>query len=860
MSGIRNALIFSVLVLAAGSTLAGSESRIGANYEATPYRVRDGLPEDIVQAFSETPDGYLWIGTAGGLVRFDGTHFQVFNSDRNPVFRENSVFCLATARDGSLWIGAEGSGLIHYRDGVFRAYTEKDGLTDMFVRAIAEDKTGTLWIGTNNGFFRLAGDGDKVERLDGINGQPTLAVNAIQEDKQGRLWIGGSRLMTVDHGKFQEHLLPGERSRNRVKSLLQTKDGAIWVGTVSGLYRSGDGTEPFRRVPGIHGTVRVLRQSKDSALWISVVGQGGATYHLRSRAPFLARSMPLTGTIFSIFQDTEQNVWVGTQTGMIRYSKTPVSILSLPDAKDSDSGTIYLDFDGALWSAATHLVHIQGDIAKRYQFTALGGARVRNVLRDRDGTLWIGTEGSGLFHLIGGRVERLTTEQGLVNNFIRALVQAKDGSIWIGTDEGVSHLARNRLVNYGIADGLAYFSIRSMLEDRDGGMWVGTEQGLSHIRNGVLIGDAAVTALRQDKIWTIHQDADGGLWFGTRNHGLYRYKSGELTHYGIADGLASNEIYQILEDAAGHFWLSGPGGISLLNRHELDKYAEHHTHPLSLTFYSLPDEGEPALIFGGVQSAGCITPQGDVWFPSNRGLVHVSLADSRQLRMAPLSIDQVTGDGRQMTAETGIALAPGNSRLEISYGPIMLRSQQNVRFRYKLEGFDKKWNNALARRDASYTNLPPGRYIFRVAAFETTDPAQVSHAELRIVKYPSFYRTWWFMLLLILGLSALIFALYRARLNRLRQRFVGVLEERNRIAREIHDTVIQGCTSVSAALEAVSTIAPAEMPLKEQLLSRARTQVRATIDEARQAVWELRQEAAPGGKLDARLSTIEPRR
>lgn len=852
MPVVRTAVVLALLFLAVHNTMTGAASPAAPNFATTSYRVRDGLPEDTVQAFTQTPDGYLWIGTSGGLVRFDGAHFMVLSNEQGPAFHEISVHCLAASEDGSLWIGTEGNGLIRYRNGAFRAYTSNDGLSDMFVRAVYEDSSGNLWIGTNDGFFQLAND--RIKRLDGTGGLPPLAINAIQEDRQGRLWIGGSRLMAVVHGRFEEHFLPGDNSRNRVKSILQTSDGAVWVGTVSGLYRSPNGSAPFQRVPEIQGTVRVLRQSKDGLLWISVVGQQAAIYRVSGTAPFLSPVMPLPGTILSVFQDTEQNVWVGTQTGMVRYSRTPVSILPLPDARASDFGTVYLDADHTLWYAANHLVRIHDDLVTRYEFSALTGTKIRNLMRDRTGTVWVGTDGNGLYHLAGNHVEHFTVKQGLVNNFVRAIIQARDGSIWIGTDEGVSWLRNGRFTNYGISEGLAYFSIRSMLEDHNGDIWIGTDQGLSHISRGQFVSDPAVEALREEKVWAIYEDKDGGLWFGTRYHGLYRYKSGSLFHYGMKDGLASNGIYQILEDASGHFWMSGPGGISLLDRHELDAYAEHRLRALSLTFYTLPDEDVPVQLFGGVQSAGCITPQGDVWFPSNPGLVHVSLAQSQQQTMSSLRMDRILVDGQQVPPSANISLAPGNSRLEISYAPIMLRDQRNVRFRYKLEGLEKTWNDALLRRDISYINLPAGHYIFRVEAFETNNPSDVSSVSVRIVKRPYFYRTWWFTLLLVLAIAAAILAVYRARVARMRQRFLAVLEERNRIAREIHDTVIQGCTSVSAVLEAVSTISPAQAGLREGLLDRARAQVRATIEEARRAVWDLRQKTTSGGDLSTAMA------
>lgn len=858
MSGMRLVLLslLAALITAPAATLRASN--IGDRYTATAWRVEEGLPEDTVQAFAETPDGYLWIGTSGGLARFDGTHFEIFNSDNTPVFHENSVHCLATARDGSVWIGMEGSGLIQYRHGAFRAWTAADGLSDMFVHAIAEDRSGSLWIGTNNGFFRISGD--RVQRVDGSGGIPPLAVNAILEDNAGRIWIGGSRLIAIQSGTFREHALPGELSRNRVKSLLQTRDGAIWVGTVSGLYRSPDGVAPFRRVPGVSGTVRALHQSNDGALWISVVGQGAAAWksdrHLQT--PPLLR---IPGTVLSFFEDREQNMWVGSQSGMTRYSRTPVTLVPLADARNSDFATIYLDRGGILWSAGSDLVRIAGDRTEPFVFPELAGAKVRNLLRDRDGSLWIGTDGSGLFHLTAYGARRYTTAHGLVNNFIRAIVQSSDGSLWIGTDEGVSHLRDEQFRNYGIADGLAYFSIRSMLEDRRGGMWIGTDQGLSHIVNGKFVDDPPVLALRQQKVWAIHEDSDGGLWFGTRNFGLYRYRDRQLTRFTTADGLATNGIYSILEDAAGHFWMSGPAGVSLLNRYELDAFAEkppaRRRHPLSLAFYSLPGETGPAEIFGGVQSAGCMAPNGDVWFPTNRGPVHVSLPVLHEAAMPRLLIDRVDADHEGSDWSLGkspLLLGPANSRLDIAYDPLMLSSQQNIRFRYKLENFDREWLDAMGRRDSSYTNLPPGRYVFRVTAFQTTNPDVISEASLVVIKNPYFYRRWWFLLCILLAVLGITFAIYRARISRIRQRFLGVLEERNRIAREIHDTVIQGCTSVSAVLEAVSTIGSAEMTLRENLLDRARNQVRATINDAREAVWNLRHDAT--GHLDTKLSAM----
>jgi ligand-binding sensor domain-containing protein/signal transduction histidine kinase len=862
------AALFAILVGSApsftlSSTLAPGtpDTRGVPGYAAKVYQVQDGLPEDNVQAFAQTPDRYLWIGTTAGLVRFDGTNFTTFNRENTPAFRENSVFCLLATRDGSLWIGTEGSGLIRYHNGIFRSYGAADGLTDSFVRAVAEDRSGTIWVGTNNGLFQVVGD--RVVRLDGTPTLPAIAVNAFRQDSAGRLWIGGSRLLTLNAGIFQEHVLPGELTRNRVKSILETRDGVIWVGTVSGLYRFDSAFGRFSKVPGIHGTVRVLRQTADGTVWVSIVGQGGFTYHLNKHGQ-LADPIPLpNNTVLAIFQDIEQNVWVGTQAGMIRFSQSLLSIVPLPDAKDSDFGTVYQDTDGSIWAASAHLFHIQHGIATEFIPSQVEGAKVRNVLRTHDGALWFGTEGNGLFRTDAHSSQHFTTHQGLVNNYVRAMVEGGDGSLWVGTDEGVSHIMNGHITNYQMRDGLAYLSIRSMLLDHKGDLWIGTELGLSHMHGNAFVQDLVVDTLRQDKVWAIHEDFDGGLWFGTRNNGLYRYRSSKLTHFRTEQGLASNSLDQILEDRLGNMWMSSPSGISLLRRKDLDAFADGERKDFPLTFYGISNETETAQIFGSMQTAGCITANGDVWFPSNLGAVHVAANAVMQARTVaeeqpppPLVINHLIVDGNEVTNTNNIVLSPGSNRLEIRYAPVMLRSQDGIRFKYKLESFDKDWNQAQTRREAFYTNIPPGHYRFVVAAFVANAPGKTSEAVLTFTKRPYFYRTWWFALCTLALAGAIVLAVYRLRLNQMRQRFVAVIEERNRLAREMHDTIIQGCASVSAVLEAVSSMSGDSSSLKDELLNCARTQVRSTIVEAREAVWNLRDGGEPVEDIGASMEKM----
>jgi ligand-binding sensor domain-containing protein/signal transduction histidine kinase len=831
---------FTVWLLICIAACGASRAQSLPEYTRHVWQAPDGLPEQTVQAFAQTADGYLWIGTTGGLLRFDGAHFTLFDRQNTPSLHENSVFCLMVSRDGALWIGTEGGGLARYMHGQFRSWTTREGLSNDFVRALAQDAEGTIWAGTDNGLLQLIGD--SFVRVDGTPTIPVLAVHAIFQDHAGNLWVGGSKLLCLIGKRAVEYTLRGEASQNRVKSIVQTYDGTIWVGTVSGLNRMLPGNNIFERVQGVNGTVRVLRQTPDRVLWIGTIGQGAYEYSVGKLTQMNAPTSLPSNTVLNFFEDSESNFWIGTQTGMLRLTRTPVSIVPLPQANDSDSGTIYQDRDGSFWIGSSLLFRMSGGSVTPQVLPGMRGTHVRNLYRDRSGALWVGTDGSGVFRIAGGSTTRFTTSEGMTNNFVRAMTQDRDGSMWVATDEGINHIfvapGTHRVVSYQMKDGLAYFSTRVLLEDREGDLWIGTDRGLSHLHGGAFVNDAMTADLAQMKIWAIHEDADGGLWFGTRNNGLFRFRDGKVSHFSAEDGLAGNAIFQILEDGAGHLWMSGPNGISLLNRHELDAQAALPSRYFALKFYSISDMGGNTEIYGGTESSGCITAEGDVWFPSSRGPIHILPLQDSLLTPPRLNIQTVLADGLPSPTTGTVVLQPGNSRLEFAYAPIRLRSQDGLRFHSRLEGFDRAWTPTTSARTADYTNLPPGRYRFRVQAFEIDHPEAVSEATIEIVQKPHFYRTWWFIASGLLLIALMIYGVYQYRIGQVRFRFEAVLAERSRLAREMHDTVIQGCTGVSALIEALSMDGSGN---GAGLLDLARLQLRTTINEAREAVWNLHQ-------------------
>jgi len=827
-------------------------------YTRRVWQTQDGLPENMSQAFAQTPDGYLWIGTTGGLVRFDGVRFVVFDRGNASQIKENSIFCLTASRDGSLWAGTDGGGLLRYQNGVFRHYSAADGLSNDFVRVVYEDHQGILWVGTDDGLFRLSGD--RILRVDGQGNIPSLAVHAIREDDTGGLWVGGSKLVVIHRRDCKEYPLKGYPSASRVKSILQTRDRIIWVGTVSGLQRmrlNATGNARFERIAEITSTVRTLHEDNAGTLWIGTIGGGLLRYRDGRFSRVNTPEDPPSKTVLALYEDSERNIWVGLQTGLLRLSRTPMTTFPLPGAQNADFGTVYADKDGSLWVASADLYRINPRRSASELIPPLSpGIRVRDVLRDHTGSLWVGTEGHGVFVSKGGTRVHYTTRNGLTNDFIRAFLESRDGSIWIGTDEGLNRWHDGVLTNYRMSQGLSYFSIRALLEDMQGDIWIGTEQGVSHWQNGKFVEDAVTERLRSEKVWTMHQDRDGGLWFGTRGGGLFRWRAGRLSAFTSAQGLASNSIYQILEDQRGTFWMSGPNGIVSVARGDLDKQAEVPEFRPAVTLYGLSDGVEATQMHGGVAPAGCLTPSGELWFPSNRGPVRILPDQTRPGVLPRVVIEQVLVDGREVRNSGHLVVPPGEGKLEINYSAIRLRSQERIRFRCKLEGFDREWTEALSTRAAYYTSLPPGQYQFRVQAFEMNMPEKVTEASLPIEWRPHLYRTAWFLALCALLMVGGILLVHQLRLRQVHARFEAVLEERNRIAREMHDTIIQGCAGASALLEAVVVLEPESKGPRKDLLDSARQQIRVTVDEARQAVWNLRQKGTASPEITQLLGNM----
>jgi ligand-binding sensor domain-containing protein/signal transduction histidine kinase len=841
----RNVFRVGQLAMMACTLCASAQQRAtpgeGGGYTRTVWRVADGLPEDTVQALAEDSGGELWIGTTGGASTFDGAHVRAVHAETTPAVGVNSVFCLLAEKSGVVWAGTEGDGLLRLDRSGAKLFSAADGLTDGFVRKVFRDTQQRLWIGTDDGLF-LA-DGARFQRVDGTPKMPRMAVHAIAEDALHRIWVGGSSLIAISPDQSVTSFpLPGAYSESRVKSILETSDHTVWVGTVGGIARlEGDG---FHSVPGLNGTVRTMLQTRDGTLWIGTIGHGLWTFRAGSLSHFTPSGLLPSDTILSLLQDDSEQLWIGTQNGMVRLSSTPVHMIPLPGAGDSDFETLAGDLHGTLRVAAQRLYRIDGSRATPDSLAGLGGVSVRNVFTSRGGDLWVGTDGSGAYRIAAsGAMTHYSAPAQLTNNFVRAFLEARNGDVWIATDEGVSSIGAQGVRRLTLATGLVYFSTRCLIEDHEGTIWIGTDRGLSAWRNGAFEHNAATQALAHEKIWSILEDSAGVLWFGTRDHGLFQSRAGRIAQITTEQGLPTNSIYQLLEDHRGLIWMTGPNTIASVSREQMDGALPTTDAPASVTTYAMPFGAEDAQLYGGREPAGYVAPDDSVWFPTTRGVAHVVETGGEQPGLPPrVVLRGLEEDGRPVWPGDGISVAAGVTRLNFEFAAIDLRSRTDLRFRYRLEGLDHDWIAAGPSETATYTNLKPGHYRFRVQAFEASQPGQIAEASIRFGKRRTFYQTWWFYVLCVLLAVGIAWSIYRLRLRQIRTRFAAVLEERGRLAREIHDTVLQGCTGLSAVLEAMAIESEGNGTQRTELLEYARVQTRAVLDEARRSVWNMRSE------------------
>jgi PAS domain S-box-containing protein len=754
-------------------------------YGHNVWQTENGLPQNSVQAIIQTHDGYLWLGTEEGVVRFDGIHFTVFDRKNTHEIKDNNIQALFEAPDGSLWIATLGGGLSRLKDGSFVSYTTSEGLPSNVVRSVFEDRSGSLWIGTYGAGLAQLKDG-KVTTYTSKDGLSNNFVRSIIQDREGDLWIGTTGgLSRMRDGKFtsytRKHGLPGDI----VRTIYQDRKGVVWIGTSGGLGRLKDGKITSYTVKdGLpHDAVRSLYEDRDGSLWIGTLG-GLSRFADGTFTNYTTTEGLPDNEVVSIFEDREGSLWIGMGAGGLEQLKDGMftTYTSQEGLSNNEVWSVTEGRDGSLWIGTNGggFDRLRGrSISTISTKQGLSNSIVRSVYEARDGSLWIGTN-RGLNRLRDGRIITNTAKQGLANEAVRAIYEDRERNVWIGTDgAGLYRFRRGHFTTYTTSEGLANNVVWAITGGQDGSLWIGTNAGLSRYKDRKFTSYTTRDGLSSDFVISLYESKEGALWIGTMN-GLNRLFDGKFTSYTTQDGLFDDAPSQILEDDNGNFWMSCNKGIWRVSKKELDDFAEGKIKSVTSFSYGRADGMKSSECNGGCQPAGWKASDGRLWFPTIKGVVVV---DPNRLEInrlpPPVTIEQVVVDGQAVGQIENTSFSQGKKKFEFHYAGLSFLAPEKVKFRYRLDGFDGEWVDAGTERVAHYTNIPPGDYTFMVTASNNDGIWNEKRATFNFYLQPYFYQTHWFYAFCFLTFILAGRGLYYARVKHLKRR-------QNELALTIH--------------------------------------------------------------------------
>ncbi len=857
-------LLSALMIFGAGQAHALDPRTPLAQYSRQTWQTENGLPQNTVRSVAQTEDGYIWVATREGLARFDGNGFVVFDKQNTPQLKSNDIRDLLPAaknvlwvstsagltrlsggewatfntqhglpgddvevayedREGSLWVGTS-AGLARFREGKFTTYTTRDGLPSNLVRSLFEDEAGALWVGTSDGLSRFK-DGE-FTNFTARDGLVTGSVDAITQDSEGRLWLGTlDGLVSYEQGRFTSYTVKDGLPDNRVISLRADREGDLWVGTAGGLsLRRGGRFETHASEEVLsRGIVLALFEDAEGSLWVGT--ESGGLHQLRDKkfATYTTKEGLPSDLVKAIYEDRRGQVWVGTYGGGLSLIRRDGGVNTYTTADGLASNIILALFD------------------------------------DREGNLWVGTP-DGLSRLREGRFTTYTSADGLANDFVRSIYADRAGALWVGTRGGLTRMKDGVFQIYTTRDGLADDFVGTIYEDAAGHLWAGTLGGLSRFVEGKFTTYTTRDGLSDNVVISLHGDREGRLWIGTNGGGLNLLKGGKFSIISTQDGLPNDTIYRILEDGAGNLWMSCNKGIFRVGKAELDDFAGGRASSVSPVVYGTADGMTTRECSGGGHPSGWRGADGRLWFSTIKGVALIDPAGVRSnSQPPPVVVEQVSVDGEPVSASRKAELAPGKARFDFHYAGLSFVAPEKVRYRYRLAGFDKDWVEGGARRVAYYTNLGPGDYRFEVMACNNDGVWSRAPAAFEFTLRPHFYRTPWFYALCALGLALVAAQLYFMRVRQMKARFAAVLQERNRIAREIHDNLAQEILGASVQLELVARLMPRSTEAAQTHLDRARALVRSSIAEARRYVWDLRSQSLDDSDLPTALAEMTRR-
>ena len=830
MEGMRNSRPRAILVAFAAGLLA-SVSIIPAHsepqstrYVTTVWGTEQGLPQNSVNAMLQDHEGYLWLGTFGGLARFDGDRFTVFDSANTPGLGGARILGLFESRTGVLWI-ASTEGLIRLYNGVATAYTERNGLPSAFVRSVREDAEGKLWINTARGVAHFVGANLKP--------YPTHRGKAVTEfylqAPDGSMWFRSER----DVVRFGSDGSTATLGSVRPSGFLvrEARDGSVWVAfrdqhRLVRYYQGAFSDVPLPRMDRseLMGgyTVYAITLENDADGALLLLTPAGVIRIVDGKlTPPASLALPQSGSelpkVSSFLVDREGNLWIGTiGTGLVRLRRAPLTAYGKREGLSDESfNAVFQDRDGRLWLGGDSLHWFDG-----HQFHLVPAvASVLAIAQTRDGDLWFGGYG-GLYRWRSGVLSQFKIEAPAV----KAIYQDRQGTLWVGASKqerpgGLYRFRDGKLEQVpGISD------VSQIIKDRDDGFWVVGVEGLFLIRSGQMVRYDRTQGL-PDHSDDMRQDSTGTLWLASYGGGLTRFRGGRFKTITTKNGLPNNMLVGILDDGKGNLWVTSNQNIFRLSLKELNDVADGKIASVLAVSYGV-GEGMRSSESNHGSPAGWSTTDGRIWFPTLRGVVAIDPSSGNGLT-PPVIVEEAWASKVALGRAGRTSVPAGNNTFDFRFTALSLSAPEKVRFKYRLEPYDKGWVDCGTRRAAHYTNMAPGEYSFRVVASNSYGVWNDRGANVSFVLRPHFYQTNWFYLICAAAFFALLWAGYWYRLRQMRHdfnlRLEGQVDERLRVARDLHDTLLQSFQGLIPVFQAARNLLPLRAIGRRRCLTKVST-------------------------------------
>ena len=861
-------LVWAFAIVARAAVLP-TELRL-SEYQKQDWQVEDGLPANDIRMIAQRPDGTILLATSAGLTTFDGQRFQDLPIEVAGLIENEAVNAILYEQNGDLWIGTDGRGVLHRTASGTVNVSEQAGRFNERIRMFHQDAEGVVWIATQNGVERFV-DG----HLEVVAGAGMISGDIIspfaEDGRGGMFFVTSSGLFHWEKGVAEQYRLPTSPSVVPV-AVYRDPQKRLWVGTLNGLLeliprgpRPGTSTPgTLTRSTGLHvalppfdavrrgtfpGAVSILLGDATGNLWVGTrrdgiwrLGSDGLTH-------WSSRDGLADDYIRSMFLDHEQNLWIGMLTGGVsRWRKGALAPYGEPEGLHATYfANTLADSRGDLWLGTWGSGLFRRHNGQLYAANPPGMpivTHIRALAEDRRGNVWIGTWFNGLYRYDGHAFSHFLLGVESPGNAVSSVLPDSRGGLWVGTYTGLFYFPGGEPGPLHRSHLLESQLIICMLEDRDGSILVGTSTGLYRVRNGIAL---PIDGLPHPYVLSLTLDSGGYAWAGTKAGGLVAVHQQRATPLAPNNGIASLLVNTAIEDGDGHLWLGTSRGIVRLSLAELHDIVNGRPTQLSTVVLGKADGMRSSECGGASKPTSTRMADGTLWFATTKGFVHTTdVAEKLGSRNPTATVTgwTLSNDPNATDAITGsrVDLEAGQPDIIFFFNVRPFTNPEHIEFRYRLAGYDAEWTSTRTHI-ARYRRLTPGKYRFEVQARNSGDAWLSPPATLAVRQHPHIYQIWYFYLAVVLLFAAIAVQLFRRRVQLMKGRIGIVLEERNRIASECHDTLMAGFAAISWQLEATANLfrdSDSALTPAAKSCELARSMVSHCQAEARRIIWDLR--------------------